>query len=195
MLAALGLLLAEGSVPTWTAVLIAIAGSALGGVAGSIWTTWRQLRHQEEEQMRTLMLAAADDFATGILQAQLALQEVVNPGEMAMALVLFKKKAEIKQRVDESFARLARVMLLFGDNTPAGKAARRAAESQGAVLANLEEGEEADELQASIDFRNGAGYLAIFVAEARKAARKPLDDLTEAPEDSGKGPADSGDDN
>jgi hypothetical protein len=182
------MLAADSSLPTWGVVLIALGSSAVGGALGSVWTTWRQIKHEEAETLRSRMFDAADDFAAGISQAELALQEAVNPRtEATMGEHFTKGAAETRRRVEEAWARLPRVVLLFGEGSLAGLAARAAAEAQGAALVQLEsltdESTEIEELEATVHFQNGRVYLARFVTQARLATRNPLKVADASPEE------------
>jgi hypothetical protein len=128
--------------PAWATVAIALGGSAITAVlafTGALVTS----RRQDVAQWRTVVLAAADDFSTGVGQALRALREAIAAfeerelefrptegesveagarelapdGPQARGLWLC---AEAVAAADD---RLARVRLLFGHNSTAGLAA------------------------------------------------------------------------
>jgi hypothetical protein len=100
--------------PAWATVLVAVVGSALAGVAVGLL----RMRHDRSESFRDRMLTAADDLATGLMQAVLVAGHVV--GELEDYLIDEKQPEgrgdlrELRRLIDEATARLARVELLFG---------------------------------------------------------------------------------
>ena len=103
-------------VSPWVTVLLTAAGLVVGGLT----TRWR-IRHEREEHLRDRMISAADDFVTGALQAQVALWEAGGAEERGSSLE--GRRPEALRLIAEAHARVARVNLLFGLNTEAGKAA------------------------------------------------------------------------
>lgn len=117
--------------PTWAVVLIGLGAGLLGTLA--------RASYERNAELRTRMLDAADDFSTGTMRA---LQQARN----AAGTILKDKvplldpqtnwyREEIHAAVDalndeisSTFARLGRVHLLFGDDTPTGIAASGVAE-------------------------------------------------------------------
>lgn len=76
----------------------------------------RQLEHDRAEQWRDSFVRAADDFATGVDQAILGVRDVIaavaDRGDVDAAA------AEAKRRSHEAVARMARIRLLFGADSP-----------------------------------------------------------------------------
>lgn len=77
----------------------------------------RQLEHERAERWRDLLIRAADDFSTSVEQAILGVRDVISAvadkGDVEAA------SAEAKRRLHEAVARVARVRLLFGEDSPA----------------------------------------------------------------------------
>src|SRR2546423_15171438 len=104
--------------PAWATVLIALGGAAIAGVLAGWLSTSLRIRHEREEQLRERMIAAADDFATTALQAQLQLWEAALETEQGGTVM--ERLPEARRLIGEAHARLARGRLLFGTNTDAG---------------------------------------------------------------------------
>jgi hypothetical protein len=109
--------------PAWATVLVAIAASAVGGVVAGLLTTQWRIQHEREAQLRDRMLAAADDFATGALQAQVELWEAGAASERGSTVEA--RRPEALRCIAVAHARLARVHVLFGRESPAGKDATK----------------------------------------------------------------------
>jgi hypothetical protein len=127
--------------PDWATVLVSVGSALLGGAAGGIIVRFMQSRHERAEAWRDRLVPAADDFATGVLQAILAVRDTigvvhdkvsdqdleVDPDKRVVSILdlpeVQESHAELARRIDEVHARLARVQLLFGVQSPAGKAA------------------------------------------------------------------------
>jgi hypothetical protein len=124
-------------------VLLTVIAALLAGGLGAIVATWLRGRHERAEAWRDRLVPAADDFATGVVQALLAGRDAKRAGERALeearmgeatlpggvlADVPSVKHAvsELERLSDEAHARLARVQLLFGSTSDAGKAADEA---------------------------------------------------------------------
>jgi hypothetical protein len=120
---------------------VTIGAAAIGGTIGALITAFARMSHERAERIRERKLAAADDFTTGVIQAVLALrdarQAALSRGTMDETAKLKvvgsqgKRAPEFEDAiekarsiVDEAHARQARIVLLFGWTTPAGKAAR-----------------------------------------------------------------------
>jgi hypothetical protein len=77
----------------------------------------RRLAHERSEQWTDRLVRAADDFSTGVEQATLGIRDVISAvaekGDVDAA------SAEAKRRLHEAVARVARIRLLFGDDSPA----------------------------------------------------------------------------
>lgn len=107
--------------PAWATVLVAIGASAVTGVIATLLMTRWRIQHEREEQLRDRMLAAADDFATGALQAQVELWEAGGAPERGSTIE--ERRPEALRRIAEAHARLARIHVLFGREGDAGNAA------------------------------------------------------------------------
>jgi hypothetical protein len=107
--------------PAWGTVLVAIAGAAVTGVIAGLLTTRLRIQHEREERLRERMLTAADDFVTGAQQAHRGLWETMSAEEQGSRVT--DRLPAASELVKVAHDRLARVELLFGTETPAGKAA------------------------------------------------------------------------
>jgi hypothetical protein len=116
--------------PTWVVILVGLLSGAIGSVSTALIT----ISHERGAELRTHMLNAADEFST---QTIAALQSVRNAaGE------ILKDQTELlddhtgwfideiqpyldgaNDSVDDALSKLARVHLLFGDDSEAGIAA------------------------------------------------------------------------
>jgi hypothetical protein len=102
----------------------------------------RELEAARAEQWRDRLVRAADDFSTGAMQAMLALRDALvaaRHGDLKRQVeevdgawsheyvselpTVIAAVRELERRVDEAHARLARVHLLFGETSEAGRAA------------------------------------------------------------------------
>lgn len=102
-------------------IAVALIVGLFGGVVGSVVTTLLRISHERAERLRERMIVAADDFVTGGLQAQVELWEAMAAPERGSTVA--ERLPEALRRIAEAHARLARVKLLFGIDTDAGKAA------------------------------------------------------------------------
>jgi hypothetical protein len=123
-------------VPAWATVLIALAGTAAGAVVAT-YVAWMRINFEREESLRGRMLDAADDYSSSATRATNALHRAVNlvseedllaeeggidyDSEEASRLRAAVDEARVL--VDEARAHFARTQLLFGADTPAGRAA------------------------------------------------------------------------
>jgi hypothetical protein len=129
--------------PAWATVVLSLI-SAAAGIAGGVVVTKprigfdrtenalsrahetaqqeRHLEHDRSEQWVDRLVRAADDFSTGIEQAILGVRDVIaavaEKGDVEAA------KAEAKRRVHEAVARVARIELLFGEDTEPARIAK-----------------------------------------------------------------------
>jgi hypothetical protein len=103
-----------------------VMAGLIGGASGGFIATLLQIAHERSENFRSRCVQAADDFSTALSRALLALND---------AYALFKKGAfadtseplELARKsMDEAHSHLARVELLFGDESAAGDAAHDA---------------------------------------------------------------------
>src|SRR3954465_12262063 len=122
--------------PVWGTVLVALAGIVVGAV-GAWWVAWMRINFEREESLRSRMLDAADEFSASATRAQNALHHVLNvvpeddlrdengnidyTGDQARKLQEAIDAA--RPLIDEARAHYARVTLLFGTVTAAGRAA------------------------------------------------------------------------
>src|SRR5213078_3852392 len=101
-----------------------------GGAIGSVLTTLIRGRHERDAQLRDRMIAAADDFATAALRAQMQLwMAAAVPGTRGGdsrddRAHVATHLPETLRRIDEAHGRVARIQLLFGNDTSAGTAAK-----------------------------------------------------------------------
>jgi hypothetical protein len=118
---------------------ILVAG--IGGLAGGLLGTWLQIRHERREAFRSRLIEAADDLATGMQQAMIALDDAhktafENGFKDAQDRVTFREPSTGKlpdptahafkrsrELNAEAQARQARVALLFGPVSPADRSA------------------------------------------------------------------------
>jgi hypothetical protein len=74
-----------------------------------------QRAHERTEQWRERLVREAADFSTGVEQAILGVRDVINAvtdgGDVAAASI------EAKRRLHEAIARIARIKLLFGEDS------------------------------------------------------------------------------
>jgi hypothetical protein len=120
-----------------TTVLVAL----LGGVGGAIVAKLLEGRFQRSHDLRTWRLAATDDFTTGAHQALIGLRTARNAlyehggarpdGHIEIRdPTTDKVRPEIREALDASeslvdaaVSRLGRIHILFGSESPTGKAA------------------------------------------------------------------------
>jgi hypothetical protein len=112
------------STSTGLTILFALVG---GGAAGTLASTFWRIRHERAEAWRSRLLDAADDFATGVLQALMKLERMSgwiafsddsDYGYLTTAQAEGMKEADAL--IAEARARLARIHLLFGSASVAG---------------------------------------------------------------------------
>ena len=126
------LLLGDETLPVWANVLLGIVG---GGAIGGVVSTVLQSRSRTSEEWRERMLAAADDFAQSFWLAHQQLSAVLDlsykiHGELMDEITLRDDEQEIlsgaERLLGDVLLRLARVGLLFGEESAATAAAREA---------------------------------------------------------------------
>jgi hypothetical protein len=110
---------AESTRPLWELVVVGLVSATVGGVLGA----WVQTRHERLQHLRDRMLAAADEVATGLIQAVSApLFEEATRNK----LVTFphddldEMRFEARRRIDVVLHRMGRVELLFGQGDTSG---------------------------------------------------------------------------
>jgi hypothetical protein len=115
------------STSTWVTLVAAIVG---GGAVGTVLTTFWRIKHERAEAWRSRLLDAADDFATGALEALMKLermQDWLGFSHGGDDHGLSKPQADALREADAlvalARARLARVHLLFGSKSPSGTSA------------------------------------------------------------------------
>jgi hypothetical protein len=154
----------------WATVLIAIGSAALTGVIAGLLTTRLRIQHEREERLRERMLNAADDFATGAQQAHRGLWEALAAEDQGSTIE--ERLPAASELVKVAHDRLARVKLLFGTKTPAG----RAAEATNNALWNFRSALEAkppDKELAAKANGEALAELLQFTDEARAALEEP----------------------
>jgi hypothetical protein len=153
-----------------TTVLVAIIGSAIGGVVGS----WLQIRHQRHEAFRERMLEAADDAAnsvgTALSATRLALSELegwmINEGTSEAAS---RANKQARQSLGVAGDSAGRVDLVYGLDSGIGDALRR---TRGLLRRALSEaGPTPPELDRAVAaFKEAEQAYAEFVRGAHDAA-------------------------
>jgi hypothetical protein len=121
-------MIAATSSPAWGTIVIAFLSASLGGLIGTVLSTLLRIRHERETELRQRMLVAADDFTTAALQATLHLVRLQDIDDALDDEGMINETTqtqlnEAQRHIDETHARLARVQLLFGEDTWAGSAA------------------------------------------------------------------------
>jgi hypothetical protein len=153
-----------------TTVIVAILGSAIGGVVGS----WLQIRHQRHEAFRERMLQAADDAATSIGAALSATRVALSDVEDLMMQLTPSEAAsrthkQARQALDEAGNYAGRVDLLYGIDSGIGDALRTARGSLRRALS--EAGPQPAELDRALEaFSAAEKEYQRFVQDARRAA-------------------------
>jgi hypothetical protein len=99
----------------WATVLIALIGSAIGSVAGAYLT----IEHEHAAQLRDRMIAAADDFVTGALQAQMQVWLAAAPPPRTEDAVMHTRKRtpEAIRRIQEATRAGASAPLVWRGHT------------------------------------------------------------------------------
>lgn len=156
--------------PAWATVLIALGSAALTGVIAAWLTTRIRNQHEREERLRERMLVAADDFVTGVQQAHRSLWEVLAAEEQGSTVD--ERLPAASELVEAAHDRLARVKLLFGTETPAGRAGEAANGALWNYRSALETKPPARELAAQAN-GDTIAELNRFTALARAALEKP----------------------
>jgi hypothetical protein len=115
---------------------------AISGLAGGLLATWLRIRHERIEAFRDRLITAADDLATGLLQALIGLDHVHRvcldngfldthdpprftirqPPTGELPDVITKALDRSRELTAEAHARQARVALLVGPVSPADRA-------------------------------------------------------------------------
>lgn len=128
--------------PTWLVALIVGLGS---GVLG----TFARIAHERGAELRSRMLDASDDFVTALTRARSELGLAVWPVMHAVAARREGARDEEREAMGEAAfraaneaftdadARVPRLTLLFGVESAAAEAARRASQSLGAAVVHL----------------------------------------------------------
>lgn len=120
----------------WQTVAISLGGAAITGAAVFLvaFVSGRQARkqlerrleherrqqaerlaHERDERWTERLVCAADDFATGLDQAILGIRDMITADRKKRDIDALSREAE--RRVQEAVARLARIRLLFGQDT------------------------------------------------------------------------------
>jgi hypothetical protein len=159
----------EDTRPLWELVLVGL----LSGAAGAFLTTLMRIGHEQSEALRARMFAAADDFATGLMQALMALSEfdADQADELRLSGKVPAMVEEGKRRRDEALARMGRVQLLFGES-PATLAAYASLKALATALTRLEEANPLDRKSAApiaADLQLATAKMLDFNQQARKA--------------------------
>ena len=162
-----------------TTALVAIGSSVLGGALGSLITTLLRGRYERDAQLRDRMLAAADDFATGALQAQMQLWEAAavpstrGGDQTADAAHVAEQLPETLRRIAVAHARLARIYVLFGKDTPAGRDAKATIDALWSGRDALQRKPDPVPADALAAMGEALGLLDSFTARAREALAQP----------------------
>jgi ABC-type transporter Mla subunit MlaD len=126
--------------PSWATIVLAILGSAMGGLLGA----FLQIRHERRETFRDRMLESADQAAASVAEALSATRGALRDVEDYMAGFDTSKErtktlfARASDAADRGAERVGRVELLFGLDSGLGetlnlarRALRRAIEEAG----------------------------------------------------------------
>jgi hypothetical protein len=164
-------------VSPWLTPLLAVVG---GGAVGSMLTTFWRTRFEREEAWRSRMLSAADDFATGALQALMKVESngawfwLSHEGDDSfLSPAEVDAMGEADRLVDEARARLARVHLLYGASSETGRAASDLVSALRGGAKGLwgdPDGGGIDWNAADGGLQDGRSSLDAFVENARVAA-------------------------
>lgn len=152
-------------------MVIAVAGSALAGVVVGVFRT----RHERNESFKDRMLTAADDLATGLAQALLAVRQRLDEIEDWVVehrdVELQSDLREARRLIDEAAARLARCELLFGVESPPTTAAAACLTSLRQAVWTLEGGGDIHPVwdRAGEQFRAAQEAYRDFATSARQA--------------------------
>jgi len=155
-----------------TTILVAIVGSAIGGVVGS----WLQIRHERQEAFRERMLEAADAAANSVAASlsatRLALVELESwlidggPSERSSAA-----HERARHLLDETTDFAGRVDLLYGLDSGIGDALRRTRGFLRRALSEAAQSPSPLDLDRSANaFKEAEQAYADFVRRARDAA-------------------------
>lgn len=122
-----------------TTIIVAILGSAIGGVVGS----WLQIRHQRREAFRERMLGAADEAADAIGRAlsatRISLSDVENwMMDLGSSEAAAATARRAREALDEAEHFAGRIDLLYGLNSGVGDALRVARGSLRRALSEAE---------------------------------------------------------
>jgi hypothetical protein len=169
-------------------VLAATLAALLSGAGGAYLATWLRIRHEREEAFRERLLVAADDFATGILQAILAVRDVsvarvdhdpdwATPDQHHHPDVEAASE-EARRRIDQAHARLARVELLFGRGSAAGEAAGDLVTALRQALEHIREWPRPDAQRYSDEMNRAHALLDQFGGAVRIAIGRTSPPLT-----------------
>jgi hypothetical protein len=123
--------------PAWATVAIALGGSFLTAVA-SIGVAYLTKKHESVAEWRKLMVEVGEDFSTGVGQATRGVREALRLVDEREGYIPPEAVEEAGRLVDVASDRLARVQLLYGSGTRAGKPAEGAIRMLGTAKAGLQ---------------------------------------------------------
>lgn len=165
-----------------------LLAAIVGGAGGAILTTLIRIRHERDENFRARLLAAADDFATGLQQALIALAnarftafelaiEIEAPAQ-ERARDFRKTLASAWESIDAARARSARIELLFGADSPAHERAQDALVALRTIAHALAEAPHAVSLSSldddyQVGHRRAISANRAFCRHAREEIRGP----------------------
>jgi hypothetical protein len=168
--------------PTWATLLVALLGSAAGAAAATIVARMR-MSFEREESLRGRMLDAADDYSSSVSRASNALHRTIHllePEDLRFENGLFDQAEiarlnascdEARPLVDEARNHFARTQLLFGADTPAGRAALSLISKLSMIVVVTHD--DADLESAREIFNESTLAHRTFTLEARRALLRP----------------------
>jgi hypothetical protein len=160
--------------------------AAISGLAGSLLGTWLTIRHERTEAYRTRLIEAADDLATGLLQASIGLRAayktimdngfvdaqdrvtIRQPGTGDIPEAISDALQRSTDLNAEAQARQARVALLFGPVSPADRAATMTMMALNDSLRALEAVPVPDLSGCSERHRDARRHLTVFTESAQQ---------------------------
>lgn len=111
--------------------------AVLASLVTAIVSAMLQRSHDRDERIRDRMVIAADDFATGAIQTFQALRDLANPPVPSFQP---PNASEARRLLDELMARIARVELLFGEDSSTASDGRDLLNELNELVTKIEKG-------------------------------------------------------